>query len=106
VLKENEKLERFNTKKAYDPKIEEFKEFCNDQFSHNDFRSCVTEEFAFLYYQAFREIRRRGRKRRNNADDYTFDSMDYNRVLHQEENPVGKTSYEVVNQYLCSILKL
>jgi hypothetical protein len=50
VLKENEKLGRFNTKKAYDPKIEEFKEFCNDQFSHHDFPSCVTEEntFAFL----------------------------------------------------------
>ena len=82
VLKENEKLGRLNTKKAYDPKIEEFKEFCNDQFSHHDFPSCVTEEktFAFLYYQAFREIRRRGRKKRNNADDFTFDSMDYNRM--------------------------
>ena len=94
-------FERENTSKSYDPKIEEFKDFCLYEYPGSDYPTIVTEEktFAFLYYQAYRKLRPRGGKKKK------FDPQDYARVK-SETNPQGETSYEVVNACLSAIIKL
>ena len=64
VQRTNAENRRSNTKAAYDPKVEEYYQFCN-HFAHHiplAMRYTVTHEklYAFLVYQAFREQRTRG----------------------------------------------
>ena len=91
-----------NTLLAYERKGAEFQEFCVQ--IHGDLT--VTEEkvFSFLYYQCYRKTRR-GTKRPTGKH---FDKDDYMKVMGQvnDELNVKPVGYDVVNQYLCSILKI
>jgi hypothetical protein len=106
VLRANQDFQRKNTSLAYNPKIKEFKDFCHYEYPNSEHPTIVTEErtFAFLFYQAFRKLRPRGGSKKKN-DETAFDPQDYERIK-SEENPQGTCSYEVVNSYLCAVLKL
>jgi hypothetical protein len=103
VLNESNKNRKRNTQLAYDPKVEEFKLFCEYKYSTKPFPHCVTEEkvFGFLYFQAYRDLRRRGPQ----FSFKEFDVAGYERVMsgYKSSKPI---EYDQLNQYLCSLLKL
>ena len=97
-----------NTNRAYGPKEKEFIAFAREIFSNQALPDIVTEEkvFAFLYYQAYRSPKKRGRRRRGTTQSI-FNSEDYREVLASTNNESTKLNgYDIVNQYLCAILKL
>jgi hypothetical protein len=114
ILKESQVMMPKNTRLAYDRKMLEFKAFCNFKFNHLPPAALytVTEDktFSFLYYQAHRPIRARGRSK----EERIFSFPDYDEVMsitvHQDNTaeiaPKKLCGYDVINQYLCSILKL
>jgi hypothetical protein len=64
-----------NTKKAFDPKMTEYFAFCK-LVSPNDPHCTVLEHdkmYQFMYYQAFREHKKRGRQRIPRANKPVFD---------------------------------
>ena len=67
-----DELKPNGTKLSYDPKIREFKEYCNALYGDTDFPAQVTERkfFDFLYFQAFRS-KRNGRKKRKEPEEDT-----------------------------------
>jgi hypothetical protein len=110
-------LWRPNTAKAYDPKAREFYDLCNYKYLllPIDQRYTVTADKlrAFLTYQAFREKRQRGERKKGVAE--SFDSAEYNVIctrysaafaklqesgtpIPDPENPLG---YSAKNTY-CS----
>ena len=103
VLNESNKNRKRNTQLAYDPKVEEFKLFCEYKYSTKPFPHCVTEEkvFGFLYFQAYRDLRKRGPQ----FSFKEFDVPGYERVMsgYKSSKPI---EYDQLNQYLCSLLKL
>jgi hypothetical protein len=77
----------------------------------------VTEKklFAFLFYQAYRNERKRGRKKTRVQDEDFFDFDDYHTIMSKVESPETFTddmvdqdfrpiAHDQVNQYLCSVL--
>ena len=99
-----------NTNRAYGPKEKEFLAFAREIFSNQALPDIVTEEkvFAFLFYQAYRSPKKRGRRRRD-SNQAVFNSDDYREVLASAStNNESKklNGYDIVNQYLCAILKL
>ncbi|MEY4861806.1 MAG: hypothetical protein RL059_1510 [Bacteroidota bacterium] len=97
-----------NTNKAYSPKEKEFLAFARQVFSNQALPDIVTEEkvFAFLYYQAYRSKKKRGRKRKDTTM-ILFDVKEYDEVMaNDQSDKVNMVGYDVVNQYLCAILKL
>jgi hypothetical protein len=48
VLANSYNFERENTSKSYDPKIDEFKDFCLYEYSYSDYPTIVTEEKGLL----------------------------------------------------------
>ena len=83
ILHHEDQLTRRNTNLAYGRKGQEFLAFCQAVYSEHEFPTTVTEEkvFGFLYYQAYRQARKRGRKRRNTGDVSLFDVDDFRAVL-------------------------
>lgn len=107
-----------NTAIAYEPKSLEFRNFCRAHYTdrHMDpaFIETVTEEklYGFLFYQSYREPKNRGKRRvgeEPRAAGY-FDYSDFKRILaleSQELSNMGNVvGYDVVNQYMCAILKM
>jgi hypothetical protein len=84
VHERNDSLQPTNTDIAYDPKKEEFLQFCDILFGHlqPEYRRSVTPEKAYMFcwYQAFRS--KRTAKRRNNrqTSNNLFDYDDYKQV--------------------------
>jgi hypothetical protein len=107
ILDHEEQFTRKNTRLAYDRKGQEFLAFCNEMYASHDFPATVTEEkvFGFLYYQAYRPSRKRGRKRRN-AEDAIFDADHFRSVMEYDNYHEKPVAYDIVNQYLCSVLKI
>jgi hypothetical protein len=74
-----------NTKIAYNPKVTEFRAFCDFQYPYHppSTRYTVVHDnfYRFMFYQVFREKKvSRGRKR---GVSEKFDSADYNRVIEK-----------------------
>ena len=108
ILDHEDQLTRRNTNLAYGRKGQGFPAFCQAVYSEHEFPTIVTEEkvFGFLYYQAYRQARKRGRKRWNTGDVSLFDVDDFRAVLAADSYHEKPVAYDVVNQYLCSILKI
>jgi phage antirepressor YoqD-like protein len=76
---------RPNTIASYNPRIKEFREYCQAKFSN--LRSYaieqVTEEklFGFLFYQAYQKKRQNGRKKEQ--QQFVFDPDDFDHVMSQ-----------------------
>jgi hypothetical protein len=111
VLAERELDVKKNTFLAYNRKAEEFKAFCNKLYSNDAYPTLVTEEkvFGFLYYQSHRTPKTRGRSTETRE---AFDYAEYERIMADHSlGPVSQAQalfvgYDVINQYLCAILKL
>ena len=85
VLLENRAAIPTNTLVAYDNKEKEFIQFCEAKFPSTEsgvHAGTVTEEtaFGFLYYQTYRKVRKRGRKKDLGM---IFDVVDFDRVMFE-----------------------
>ena len=69
------------TSKQYDPKIREYKAFCDHAYSNDTFPHSLTKWklYRFMYYQSFREQKKRGGRRRNPPP--IFDAQEYDRII-------------------------
>jgi hypothetical protein len=119
VQRDSQALIPENTIIAYKAKAAEFIVFCNTIYSNQDYPQTVTEEkvFGFLFYQAYRGKRRKGRARRGHARP-VFDMSDYESVMAKynvdaEDNDASLwdtemdvVGYDVINQCLCACLDL
>jgi len=72
-----------NTAKAIDTKIEEFFQYCDKVWSHEPFPHHLHFEkvYGFMWYQAFREQKKRGGNRKAIKDGILFDYADYLSVV-------------------------
>ena len=76
-------LQKDNTKKAYEPKVNEYKDYCDHVFWFHDVmvRYTVTSEslYRFLFYHVFRDKKQSLGKKRGALS--AFDRVDYERVV-------------------------
>ncbi|KAJ3220917.1 hypothetical protein HDU78_000757, partial [Chytriomyces hyalinus] len=110
-----------NMRLAYDRKGAEFLAYCRDIFAEQAIPITVTKEklFGFLYYQAHRLQRKRGKKRGGSA--VVFNRDEFNNVMRTSESGrqshapesgeesienTKKAAYKTLNQYYCLILKI
>jgi hypothetical protein len=114
-----------NTDKAYDPKLQEFMEFCEEIFPSpvtGPVADCymVTEEkvFQFTWYQTYREQRQRGGRQKHTREGETvcetvrkFNKTDYDKVVEEHKGnsdkrpkkPVGES---IIAQNISAIVEL
>jgi hypothetical protein len=88
VYERNDTLKPTNTDIAYDPKKEEFLQFCDTVFGHlqPEYRRSVTPEKAYMFcwYQAFRsKCTAKRRHSRQTTSNNLFDYDDYKKVCSQ-----------------------
>ena len=106
---EDRRLKPDNTKIAYDPKQEEFIEFCAYQHPSNPSLGLVSSTvtpgkvFEFLYY-----VSRRGkRKTKKKKDQIKFDRVEYEIIKRDidycSDDPIGES---VMKQYHGAIMRL
>jgi hypothetical protein len=76
-------LRKVNTSLAYDPKVKEYKAFCDHAFSFNDpcVRYTVNADslYRFLFYHVFRN--KKSSKGKKRGTQSTFDAPEYDRVM-------------------------
>jgi hypothetical protein len=111
---------RDNTSIAYDPKVLEFKRYCDCQYPHEPefVRHLVSPDkvYNFMFYQAHRDKRKPGRQKRDApvSEFGAFSNHDYDSVIGryvgkpcsewvQPKNPLG---YQQVNTYKSSLIEL
>lgn len=88
LLRDVEASRPRNTRLAYEPKLKEWKEFCDKVHPHDEYRYQVTEPklFIFLYYQSYRPHKERGKKRGQDGEtldqQQRFDLEQYNAVVN------------------------
>ena len=72
---------RENTKKIYDPKLEEYREYCRSEYKHEDAPYTVTRNkvWWFMLYQAMRKPKKRGGKKV--APPPKFNQKEYNEII-------------------------
>ena len=109
VLQDDEDSIPLNTRVAYASKGEEFLSFCDKIYGERSrdevSARTVTEEkvFAFLFYQSYRKVRKKGLKRSSSGKENA-------RGLNLQEEGGSKlgevVGFDVVNQYYCSVLKI
>ena len=85
-----------NTQKAYDPKVQEFREFCDSLYGAHpaETRYTVDQErvLSFMIYVAFREQKTRGKKKTKGLFSMT---SQWNRICCQLKESGGGMSTEV-----------
>lgn len=118
VNQQTEEARPINTRLAYNPKVQEYKDFCDALFPNEQnmaIRYLVdpNKVFNFMFYQCYRAKRKTGGK--NRPDDYSsFDMDEYKAVMAQyrsgseqqlaiPQNPLG---YSAINTYKSSIKNL
>jgi hypothetical protein len=106
---------RKNTALAFDPKQQEFQEFCEHVYSQDPYKYTIDSEkcYRFMFYTAFREKKPMGKKKRKrgNGDETeesgatkfewkSYDSMSSvfekagsHLLFEQPKNPIGKDSF-------------
>jgi hypothetical protein len=119
IAKASESAKPVNTKKAYQPKITEFKQFCDSIYGKEENPRFVTEEkaYGFVSYHAHRsKVEKKNRKSISDEAVQRFDKADYDKVIaliktfdHDEADwshfgDVG--GFDMVNQYLCAVKHL
>ncbi len=105
-----------NTRKAYEPKMKEYFEFCKTVYPNDPHFNILTREkmYRFMYFQAFREKKKRGGPRSLQANKPAFDVEAYDKVvsgwqgtaLPSLPTPVNPVSTCVFAQYKATFRKL
>jgi hypothetical protein len=132
ILRLQKELAPTNTQKAYNPKKEEFRAFCDAIYSTDDFPYLVTEPklFQFAYYHCFRTPKGRGgrQSKRGSSGQPKFDLEEYREVTTRFHSliPTAQVSepsftrteeqrkaqgmevlgFESVNQHVCAVIEL
>ena len=77
-----------NTKKALEPKMKEYFHFCSLVYPSDQCSQILTKDrvYRFMYYQAFREKKKSGGKRRA-QDQPAFDLEGYNGIISRLSSP-------------------
>ena len=105
-----------NTQKAYDPKNDEYVDFCNHAYSSHGIstRYTVTTEklFLFLFYHAFREQYKRGGMNHGRAHGFSGSDYDYVQetwatyqsqfdagTLTEIPDPANPVGWDTINTY-------
>ena len=101
-----------NTRKAINPKMREFLQFCKTVYAGIGNNTILTDDnvYRFMSYVAFREKRKRGGKKKEGNNDKIFDFEEYKQVMSsissvnasglvancpQPDQPVGKASFDL-----------
>ena len=73
-----------NTIKAFQPKMEEYEQFCESCYPDDNFKYCLDESklYRFMYYQAFREKKKAGGNKEALAAGSRFDIEEYRQVMN------------------------
>jgi len=79
-----------NSVKVYDPKTEEWDQFCEQIFPHERHAKILDplRVYRFIYYQTFREQRKRGGKTKTSS----FNLEDYNAVMARCDSSDSNTA--------------
>ena len=106
IFSESRQYERPNTRRAYDGKGEEFREFCAHVHADEDVmqREIVTEAkmMDFLFYCSRRNVRTVKAK-----DHLPFDIEEYNRIkANPEEQPDNPIGISTIDQYYSAMIKI
>ena len=72
-----------NTRKQFGPKMAEYFEFCKAVYPGDEHSSILAREkmYRFLYYQSFREKKKRGGHSSSRANQPAFDVQAYREVM-------------------------
>ena len=119
IAEANEKSKPKNTKRAYQPRITEFKQFCESVYAEEANPFIVTEEkaYGFISYNAHRaKVENKNRKSTTDNSVQRFERADYDKVMnliasfnHEEHNwdHFGDVlEFDSVNIYLCAVKTL
>jgi hypothetical protein len=81
-----------NTRKAFDPKQKEFEGFCDYLYGNDMYRYNLTFEkvFKFMYYQSFREQKKRGGDKAARARGEYFNAEDFRKVMSVFDNDLDE----------------
>jgi hypothetical protein len=78
--------QRTNTKKAYDPKIKEYEEFCDKVHGDDKHKYMLTETkvLQFMYYLSYRDQKKRGRRKKSDPKaNEKFDLEIFNTLMEE-----------------------
>jgi hypothetical protein len=109
-----------NTTIAYDPKVAEFRGYCDAQYAHlgADVRYQVTPDkvYNFIFYQSHREKKKPGKGKRGEREKKAgvFSPGNYRAVIGRYANkspsewvaPTNPVQFQQVNTYKSSLIKL
>ena len=72
-----------NTKKGFEPKMKEYFVFCCEVYPLDPHNHILQREkmYRFMYYQAFREKKKRGGRRSAHANAHSFDYPQFVQVM-------------------------
>jgi hypothetical protein len=107
-----------NTSDAYDPKVREFKGYCDALYPHHgaEIRHLVTPDkvYNFLFYQSHREKRKPGRLKKGQVPEGKFSMTGYRTVVGRYAGksasewlpPSNPVQIQQVNTYKSSLMGL
>lgn len=120
-LLENDEPE--NTRKAMEPRMNEFMTYCHTMFPTDPHYSILTKEkiYNFMFYVAFREAKKKGGSRSSRANASPFDLEEYQHVLGfangtpgtamvqelpQPQKPINKSTFDLYKAMLRKVFKI
>ena len=82
-----------NTALAYDPKEEEWRQFCAHVYKNDSTAIILNGDrvYRFLFYQCFRELKKRGGKKGGGRWSVVFDTTDYDQLIKSCSVPPQRT---------------
>ena len=83
-----------NTNKAFDPKIDEYFQFCDKVYPHDPYKYVLDKEkvYRFMFFQAFREKKKSGGNRASLNAGIRFDYDAYKNVMRHFTVQEGEES--------------
>jgi Centromere DNA-binding protein complex CBF3 subunit, domain 2 len=84
-----------NSQRVYEPKINEFEQFCDLNYSRDAYKYNVDNNkvYHFMFYQAFREQKKRGGNKAQRANGSQFNQEEYKRITGSFFNNESEVPY-------------
>ena len=100
-----------NTNRAYEPKMNEFKQFCANVYGNDDYAQTVTEDksFAVSFYHGYRNKISKSSLSCTGDEFVRFDRNEYDKVVltanqdGDNDNIGNIIGLDMVNQYWCAV---